>query len=701
MVNKNKKILQYFTNSQDSSKDVREQALEDRKFVSIAGGMWGDKYLKDWNNAPKMEINKVNLAIVRIINEYRSNRISVDFHNKLGEKNDIASVLDGMFRANEQDSNAEEAYDTCFNEGICGGFGAIRLLTSYADDDDDDGDDDDNDNDNKEQIIKIEPIYDADISVYFDAHAKKQDKSDAKHVFVVYEMCKDDFIQHYPNASLSDFEVYKPVTGSFDWITGNSKNIIKVAEYYEKENIKQEIAIYYNKLVVDLSGKEESKEICLDDEDSKETIADLKIKGWVLKKKYNKIVTKIRKYIVSGAGIVKDCGYIAGCHLPIIPFYAKHFYIGGKEQFHGHVRFVKDASRLKNTILSMLTAYASNASPELPIFHIDQIPPVIADLWTKRTTQNLSYLLVDSIKNANGQSNVVSGPLGYTKPADLPPVLAALIQQTDADIAELLGNQEQGDKIASNISAEAIESVQERLERQAYIYMSNFAKMLRRLGKVWLGMAKEIYVEDNREVKSIDIIGNASKAILNKPVIGKGIINDISNADLDVVVGIGASSSTKSEKNSKKLLSLLPFIQDPDSSQNITDLIIMNMDFEGQSDIKKYYRKRLVSKGVIEPNEEEKQALLEQQKTPPKPDPQSAYLLASAEKLKADMQKIASDVKLNEAKTGLTKADIIKTLQEAGQQSMTQELIKGVQPQQIQQLQEMQEQPLQNNTLQT
>jgi hypothetical protein len=666
---KNKQILRYFTNSESITRDVREQSLEDRKFASIAGGMWGDKYLADWTNAPKMEVNKVNLAIVRIINEYRSNRITVDFHNKFGEKNDIASVLDGKFRATEQDSNAEEAYDNCFGEGISGGFGAVRLVTCYEDEEyEDDYEDEGDELDEPAQTIRIEPIFDADCSVFFDAHAKKQDKSDARHVFVAYEMSKEDFIDKYGTEKMADFDVYIPITGAFDWVTGTDKDVIKVAEYYEKEKVKKNFAKFYNANLFNVAGgKKETKEIDLDDDDAKELIAELKLKGWKKEKERKKTVTKIRKYIVSGCGIVEDCGYIAGNCLPIIPFYATHFYIGGKEYYHGHVRFVKDVSRLKNTILSMLAKFASNSSTELPIFHAEQMPPTIAQMWADKDVKNYPYLLVNSIQNANGQSNVVSGPLGYTKVADLPPVLAALIQQTDADISELLGNQEQGDKIASNISDEAIESVQERLEKQAYIFVTNFAKMLRRLGKVWLGMAKEIYVEDNREVKVVDIIGNASKAVLNQNVIDKGIINDMSKANLEVVVDIGASSSTRSEKNTKKLMALLPFIQDPDSVQNITDLIIMNMDFEGQSDIKKYYRNRLVTKGLIEPNEEEKQALLEQQKQEQQPDPQSLYLLASADKLKADTQKIASDVVLNQAKTDLTKADTIKTLQEAGQ----------------------------------
>lgn len=682
----NKEIFKQFKQSEDATRDLREQCLEDRKFVGIAGGMWGDKFLQDFNS-PKVEINKAHLSIVRIINEFRNNRITVDFHNKLGEKIDIASTLDGLYRATEQHSNAEEAYDNCFNEGISGGFGALRLITDYTENDIDDDDD-------AEQIIKIEPIYDADFSVYFDSMAKKQDKSDANFCFLISEISKTEFEQEYGDEKIADFKFYKPFSGAFDW--GNDlKDTVKIAEYYEIEKVKNDFEIYsQSKEFEFLNISRDTKIVNKNDENYSELVDNLKLRGWQKTKEYSKKIQKVKKYIISGCGIAKDCGYIAGKFLPIIPFYAKYARIGGKEYYNGHVRFVKDLLRIYNLNYSMLAKFSSLSQQEMPIFHVDQMNG-LQDQWADRATKDYAYLLVNSIENANGQTNVVMGPLGYTKPMDLPPIVATLMQQCNADISEMLGNQEQGDKVASNISAEAIETVQERLEKQAYIYMTNFSKTLRRLGKVWLSMAQEIYVEDNREVKTIDISGNASKAILNKNVIDKGIVNDISNADLDVVVNIGASSTTKAQKNNKKLISLLPFIQDPETMQNITDLLIMNMDFEGQENIKKYYRKRLVQKGVIEPNDGEKQALLEQQKTPPQPDPQSAYLLASAEKIKADMQKIASEVELNYAKIGLTKSDIIKTLQEAGQQGMTSELIQDrQQPPPMQQ-------PQENNSLQT
>jgi hypothetical protein len=166
------RALREFDRIQASLRDERKQCLEDRRFYSVAGAQWEGPLSQQFDNKPKFEVNKVHLAVIRIINEYRNNRITVDFVSKDGIDNDaLADTCDGLYRADEDDSSAEEAYDNAFEEAVGGGFGAWRLRNKYEDDEDPE---------NEQQRIAFEPIYDADSSVFFDLDAKKQDKSDAK-----------------------------------------------------------------------------------------------------------------------------------------------------------------------------------------------------------------------------------------------------------------------------------------------------------------------------------------------------------------------------------------------------------------------------------------------------------------------------------------------------------------------------------------
>jgi len=178
-----------FNRIQSALRDERLQCLQDRRFYSIAGAQWEGPLGLQFENKPQMEVNKIHLAIIRIFNEYRNNRITVDFISKDGEDRDkLAEACSALYRADEQDSTAEEAYDNAFEEAVGGGFGAWRLRTCYEDDSDADDD---------RQRIRIEPIFDADSSVFFDLDAKRQDKEDAKECFVITALTREAFEEEY------------------------------------------------------------------------------------------------------------------------------------------------------------------------------------------------------------------------------------------------------------------------------------------------------------------------------------------------------------------------------------------------------------------------------------------------------------------------------------------------------------------------
>jgi len=71
-----------FDNIQSSMRDERLQCLEDRRFYSIAGAQWEGTLGEQFDNKPKFEVNKIHLSVMRIINEYRNNRIHSRFRKQ-------------------------------------------------------------------------------------------------------------------------------------------------------------------------------------------------------------------------------------------------------------------------------------------------------------------------------------------------------------------------------------------------------------------------------------------------------------------------------------------------------------------------------------------------------------------------------------------------------------------------------------------
>ncbi len=122
------RALREFDRIQAAMRDSRLQCLQDRRFTSIAGAQWEGPLQDQFANKPRFEANLIQLAITKIYNEYRNNRISVDFVSKDGtDRKELADTCNDLYRADEQDSVAEEAHDNAFDEGCSGGFGAWRL----------------------------------------------------------------------------------------------------------------------------------------------------------------------------------------------------------------------------------------------------------------------------------------------------------------------------------------------------------------------------------------------------------------------------------------------------------------------------------------------------------------------------------------------------------------------------------------------
>jgi len=601
-----------FDNVQSALKDERLQCLNDRRFYSIAGAQWEGPLSDQFENKPKMEVNKIHLSVMRIINEYRNNRISVDFKSKTGTRDDkFADTCDGLYRSDENDSVADEAYDNAFEEAAAGGFGAWRLRAEYEDDEDPDDD---------RQRICFEPIFDADTSVFYDLQAKRQDKSDAKRCWVLTSMTPGAYKEEWGDDPASWPKTIQQL--EFDWAT---PDVVFIAEYYVVEEAKETIHVW------ELLDGEEKRLTADEHEDQLEKLEAIGAQ-FVRTKKVSK--KRIHKYIMSGSKILDDCGYIAGNCIPIIPVYGKRWFVDNVERCMGHVRLARDAQCLKNMQLSKLGEISALSTVEKPILTPEQIAGH-QQMWRDDNIKNYPYLLINPITDPNGQE-AISGPVAYTRVPQIPPAMAALLQITEDDMNDLLGNQQNGEQLQGNISTETAHLVQNRLDMQTFIYMSNFAKAMKRCGEVWLSMAKDVYIEEEREMDTLSEDGKSSSTTLMKPILHPEsneivYLNDFAKAKMKVVTDVGPSSSTRRMATVRSLTNMLATAADPETQQVIGSMIMMNMEGEGVEEVRGFFRDKLIKMGVIQPNEEEQKKLAEE-KANSKPSPQDQYFEAAAAK---------------------------------------------------------------------
>lgn len=632
--------------------EERALSLQDRRFAFIAGAQWEDQWLDAFENSIRVEINKVAAGLQKIIDDYRDNRVTVNFRAADNRaSSDTADMLDGLFRADAYRSKAQQAFDNAFEEGVAGGYGAWRLVNEMEDE---------LDPENDRQRIAIRAIPDADQSVFWDPNAKLYDKSDAMYCFVITAMDRDAFIEEWGADRCVEWpsRLYKP---HYDWYT---PRVVRVAEYYRVEIVKEKLWIFRNPLT-DEEQRFWTSEL---DESLQE---ELRLTGWRLDRTRMGKRRRVHKWILSGAEILRDEGYIAGDQIPIVPFYGQRRFIDNMERVKGHVRDAKDPQRTYNAQISKLVETSALSPIERPVFDPEQMPPHLADQWARAHLDRAPYGLAKALRDTDG--NIVHlGPIAKVEAPQIPPAVAGLIQIAATDIKELTNADDGADEVKANVSAEAMDIAATRTDAKSAIYMDNFRQSMQRCGEIYLSMARDVYVEEGREVETLGPNGEDGTSILHEAYTDEmgryRVRNDLSRGKYKVISDVTEATATRRDKTVKTCFAGAQMIgqSDPELSQALAITAFLNMDGEGVDDLQKWLRRRALQIGLVQPTEEEAQQLAQAAQSQ-QPDPQAQALLAMAAKEAALAQKAEAD-------TAKSRADTIKTLADA--QKIRSETIK-------------------------
>lgn len=166
--------------------------------------------------------------------------------------------------------------------------------------------------------------------------------------------------------------------------------------------------------------------------------------------------------------------------------------------------------------------------------------------------------------------------------------------------------------------------------------------------------------------------GDDGRAILKQavtdPKTGKhSTINDLQYGRYKVIASVTEATATRRDKTVRSMLSTAQIAAeggDAELAQVCVLTATMNQDGEGISDVQNYARKRLVTMGVVEPNEEE-QAEMEKAAQNAQPDPLADLAGAQADEARANAALKAAQVDKTKADTGLSKAKTVDTLANA------------------------------------
>lgn len=580
-------------------RENRTAALQDQQFR--AGDQWDAdiQSARKEDQRPALTINLLPQYIRQVTGDIRINKPAVKVR-PVDDVSDpeIARLYTGLIRNIEQASDAPSAYTTAAENAAVGGEGAFRLVTEYAD------------NDAFDQDIRIRRIRNP-FAVLWDPDAQMETREDAKYCFVLERYSKEEFKAAWPEASMADFESDEPADHIKDWYDGET---VLVAEYWCKKPRKRRLAQIAGGEVRDVTG-----------------MGDVELSGEeFIGARYRDVDSHvIEQHFISGVERLEDPYEWPGRYIPIIPVFGEEVNVGEKIVRHGLVRFAKDPQRMYNYHKSAAVETIALA-PKAPFVGTVQQFENLDRFWSRANTANLPYLPYNSDPAAPGAPQRQRSP-------EVPVAALAEANASREDMEGTTGIYKSSLGARSNeVSGKAIVARERQGDVGTFVYIDNLARAIAYCGRQLVDLIPKIYDgervvrilgEDDSEelvkINAIELDQETGQIVLK---------NDLGAGKYDVSVSTGPSYSTKRQEAADSMMQFVQFA--PQTADLVIDLIAKNMDWPGADEFEERFRRMLIARGVIEPNEDEEPA------PAPQPSPDDIKAQAATAKSAADIEKI-------------------------------------------------------------
>jgi hypothetical protein len=106
---------------------------------------------------------------------------------------------------------------------------------------------------------------------------------------------------------------------------------------------------------------------------------------------------------------------------------------------------------------------------------------------------------------------------------------------------------------------------------------------------------------------------------------------------------------------------MMAITQDPETMQVLGAMAMMNMEGEGISEVRDFFRRKLIMLGVVQPTKAEMEEMMQAKANQPE-DPNAIFLQAAAEEAVAKAAKARADTIETVASAELKRAQTVKTM---------------------------------------
>jgi hypothetical protein len=553
-------------------KATKDLGDEDIKF--IAGDQWPDDIARarKADKRPVLTVNRCRQLALQVTNDQKQNRPSIKVH-AVDDKADpeTAKILQGVIRQIENESDAEQAYDTGFENAVRRSYGYWRILTEYESPT------------SFKLKASIKRIRNPN-SVVLGPH-KEKDGRDLNWGFIADKITHDEFKSEFPNSKLatsSDFNVY--ISEADEWI---DEEYCIVAEYFEKEWQDDELILF-----TDGEAYLKSKLETLFPK-----LAAAGITPVVPAKTRKTKIPVIKWYKTNGVEILEE-NIFPGQYIPIIPTYGDEFDFDGKVVYESVVRHAKDPNRIYNYMKST-EAETITLAPKSPfIAAAGQITPKNSAQWRNANVKNHAYLEYEPVTH---EGHLVPPPQRQVfEPAVQAVTQAAQLAAEDIKYTSGVTDAAMGNR-SNEISGIATQNRARLAQTTNFHFTDNQNLSIKHTGRILVDIIPIIY-DTPQVIRILGEDGQGEMIAINQMFKYKGVerMFDFSRGKYDVVCETGPGYAVKRQETQQALLEMSKTV--PQLMQAAPDLVIRSFDFANASEIADRLKKTIDPNIIDDPN---------------------------------------------------------------------------------------------------
>jgi hypothetical protein len=542
--------MERFKTTAEAEFEGRKAAKDDMEFY--VSNQWPDQISQDrqTDGRPCLTINRLPQFVRQVTNDQRMNRPSVKVIPVEDSDENVAKIYEGLVRHIQEASQADIAYDTaCQTQVICG-RGFFRIITDYCNEE------------NFDQDILIKRIKNP-LTVYVDPASIEPDYSDARFMFIVEDLSKEEFKSMYPKAEvISDTSFMSRGDGASTWAT---EKAMRIAEYFTVEDeVKKLYQLASGEIVAEVPEGEEAV------------------------KEREAVTKKVIWRKISCVEVLEEKDW-AGKYIPIIPVLGDDLDVDGKRYIKGMVRDAKDSQRMYNYWASAQTE-AIALAPKAPFIAAEGQIEGYEAMWAAANTKNYAVL---PYKPRTIDGTQVPAPQRITAEPPVQAMVQAMKQAGD-DMKAITGIYDASLGARSNeTSGKAITARQKSGDVANYHYVDNLGRSIRHLGRCLIDLIPKIY-DAPRVVRILGEDGEGANVPINQPTSGADGVNqiyDVTSGKYDVVVETGPSFETKRQETADAMATVLQ--ANPELWQVAGDIFVKSLDWPNADKLAERMKKML------------------------------------------------------------------------------------------------------------